>query len=127
MAKVMIYEDGFGDLISRYRRLVKDHDVHVRHCPDMDMSPFLLKELTEDYGFNGDNIVRGFGDPGSENADIYFVDGLKGRCFDILELLPKDRAYLNSDDTTLVSRVRERGFQVLRTSPERAVKEIGGK
>ena|SRR3989344_946745 len=116
MAKVLIYEDGEDDLIARYASLTSQHDVHVRHDPRGDFGPSSLKwenERFRKHGFNPDYFQNGYGNPKEESADVYFVDGLKGYCFEILKNLPRDRAFINTDSPSIVDEAKQKDFNVV--------------
>ena len=111
MAKVLIYEDGEDDLIARYASLTTQHDVHVRHNKTGPM--FWVHERFSEFGFNPENFQNGYGNPKEESADVYFVDGLKGYCFEILKNLPRDRAFINTDSPSIVDEAKQKDFNVV--------------
>ncbi len=125
MAKIVIYEDSENDLISRYAGLTKNHDVYVRHERRGNFGP---SSLRWDYGdkrfkingFNTDNFQNGYGDPSQESADVYFLDGLRGFCLEIIEKLPKERAFINTDSSSIIQEAKQRGYNVV----EGSVKDI---
>jgi len=121
MAKVMVFEDNETDLVMRYYRLTRNHDVHVRFdIPRRSRESVLLAELAS-RGFQAKKLDW---DEEPEQADIYFVDGLDGHFFNILEKLPKDRAFLNSNNPYLMDDARAEGYQVLETTPEQAIEQV---
>ena len=111
MAKVLIYEDGEDDLIARYASLTTQHDVHVRHNRVGPM--FWDHERFREFGFNPENFQNGYGNPKSESADVYFLDGLNGHCFYILPDLPKERIFVNSSSEMVNQEAKKRGFNVV--------------
>ncbi|MBS3072685.1 hypothetical protein J4477_02540 [Candidatus Pacearchaeota archaeon] len=127
MSKVVIYEDSEEDLISRYGVLTKDHDVHVRHDPRGSFGPSSLRwdhESFKEYGFNPDNFMDGFGVPQDENADVYFLDGLNSYCFEILDHLPKEKSFINTDSFSIEDEARKRGFNLVTQSVENIVTQF---
>lgn len=117
MAKIIIYEDDQEDLIARYGRLNENHEVHVR-APNEHGWDF--KEWPgEDYmhlvkaGFREENFRFNYGDPGSENADVYFVDGLDGDWYKIIQQLPRDKTFLYSGDLGIRLRAKEMGVTLV--------------
>lgn len=131
MAKVIVYEDSVDDFIDRYQSLTGAHDVHLRAegmlrglFGEEHMRDFQLDKLVN-AGFSRENV--GLGDVDNiEDADVYFVDGLMGNCFAYLNVLPKDRTFLNSGDPFIVGDARAKGFNILEreTTPEDAVREV---
>src|SRR3972149_4534423 len=116
MAKILVYEDGENDLINRYSRLTAKHDVHVRHDPRGDFGPSSLRWNHEEFrkhGFNPDNFQNGCGNPLEESADVYFLDGLKGYCLELLKNLPRDRAFINTDSQSIIDEAMQKGFNVV--------------
>src|SRR3989344_7784685 len=95
MAKILVYEDSEEDIIIRYGDLTPKHELHVRGIPDVprvgvssdgeiyDIYEWDITNLKA-AGFNPENIINSYGDPSKENADIYFVDGLRGKGLSIL-------------------------------------------
>lgn len=133
MAKVMVYEDDVNDLIRRYSGLTSSHDVHVRHSVEVkDPCSPLAEEWTaswvvkrfENNGFNVANFREGYDSPESEVADVFFVDGLGGRGLSILERLPRDKAFLNTDSQSTEKAAQEKGYQILSGSPEEAIVKV---
>lgn len=106
MAKIIVYEDSLSDVETRYSRLLENNDVHLRLD---DFDDYCIECLVR-VGFDAANIRSEIGDPSTEKADVYFVDGLSGKGLDVLESLPKDRAYLFSDHTGYNRIARERGY-----------------
>ncbi|MBS3122623.1 hypothetical protein J4434_07110 [Candidatus Woesearchaeota archaeon] len=121
MAKILIYEDNESDLIERYASLTGNHNVHVRHTPSGGFGDGWYHERFRKYGFNPDNFQDGYGNPSEESADVYFLDGLNGICFYFLRDLPRDRAFVNSDSTSITKQAKEQGFNVVE---EETVDEI---
>ena len=122
MARVMIYEDSKEDLIERYEDLPRLHDVSVRSLDNRDWSvdeaPFRKA------GFDLSKI-RDY-DPTEEivGADIYFVDGLNGICFNILPRLPRERTFLNTGHHSIRESAKKQGYQILETTPEEAIQRV---
>jgi hypothetical protein len=131
MAKIMIYEDEDNALISRYSGLNKNHDVSVCMVGEIasimkdEYSPIL--DSLEKSGFNLSQI-KGAKYPNRieeiPEADVYFTDGLVGDCFGILERLPKNRAYLNTDDNVLQKRAKEEGYNLVSGDLEKIIEEV---
>ena len=122
MAKIIIYEDDERDLIDRYSKLTKEHDVHIRFTQlEEDEIGYRLLERS---GFKRENYMNGYGNPQTENADVYFVDGLKGYCFNILEQLPKDKAFLNSDSGWILKQAQEKGLNIVTRSLDAIISEV---
>ena|SRR3989338_1729820 len=129
MAKIVIYEDGESDLISRYSRLTAEHEIHVRHSPRGEFGPSSLKwdySTFKKRGFDTSKFQNGYGTPSEEAADLFFVDGLNGYCFEIVEQLPRERTFINSDSATIHKLAKERGFNFLgeNDSVEGIVKKV---
>ena len=126
MAKIMIYEDETEDLVNRYSKLTKNHDVHV--CIVGSMSNALketwLKDKLQESGFNMSKVkgvayANRIGNPNWESeyveippSDVYFTDGLSGGCFDILKRLPKEKAYLLTTSEDIEEKAIEKGYQL---------------
>jgi len=111
MAKVVIFEDSIGLAIERYKRLVKDHDVHVfmlidRKDFDADLSLLIWN------GFKETQVYPGILDEEIMDADVYFVDGLEGKCFDLLPRLPKEKTYLVTMNENYEERAVSEGYNV---------------
>ncbi|MBU0466119.1 MAG: hypothetical protein KJ718_06375 [Nanoarchaeota archaeon] len=121
MAKVIIYEDEEKSVCRRYKGLLEGHDVHLRLCwlGRADLH-FLMEQ-----GFPEQNIRNEFGDSRQEKADVYFVDGLDGECFDILPKLPKKCSFLHSGNERIRDEARRQGYQVLEedAEPEEAIQQ----
>lgn len=135
MAKVIVYEDSFDDWRKRYGSVSKNHDLHLVAVaiPHLKSEIEFLRSKDSQwlkteagYNLNPDNITE-FRNPHTpEQADIYFVDGLRGDCFEIMDLLPKDRTFLYTDDSSIQDAAREQGreAQILRGSPEDLVARL---
>lgn len=111
MAKIIVYEDEYMDLIDRYSHLTNGHDIHVRHPNGH--PEFERPERYRKHGFNPDNF-RSFGyDDPKEEADIYFLDGLRGLCFQFATKLPKDRTFIYSSSEEVNSEAKRIGLGVV--------------
>ena len=110
MAKIVVYEDGYMDLIDRYAHLTKEHDIHVRH-PTHHIE-FERPERYRQHGFNPDNF-KAFGNPKEDDADLYFLDGLRGLCFQFATELPKDKTFIYSDSREIEDEARKIGLNVV--------------
>ncbi|HLD77420.1 MAG TPA: hypothetical protein VJB16_00180 [archaeon] len=110
--KIVIYPDSVQCLLERYTRLTDEQEVHVRGLgvPGDYASCRQHWERLEAAGFRRELFQEGIGDPSSERADRYYVDGLQGRCFAILDQLPKEKCILVTDDFHIADRGRERGY-----------------
>jgi hypothetical protein len=133
MAKVVIFEDSKNSLYDRYAHLTNDHDVHVFYCDDFDYFSFVdesLDKMNKNLfkndglkGFERDKIHQSHSQI-PDDADVYFLDGLNGRCFDILPNLPSVKSYLVTGETRIEIQAKERGYHVAREADiERIVKE----
>ena len=119
MAKILIYEDSVYDVKDRYGSLVGQHDVQLRLIT---ADSYSARPFIDETGFDKETLVRTdfdmnkvqyeLGEPSQERADVYFVDGLKGFCMILLPQLPKNRAFLNSDDYGLVEEAKREGFRI---------------
>ena len=120
MAKILVYEDNVDDLISRYSCLTSGHDVHVR------WDSFRLGEFTyealERVGFKRENITQYRDNPEEETADVFFLDGLKGMCINIIKHrhLPRDKTFIYSDDFGLTDAAKQAGYNIV----EEPIKQI---
>jgi hypothetical protein len=133
MAKIMIYEDSRNSLIERYASLNSEHDVNVRIKGNLLWENLELEkekygkiiDLSE-AGFDHNKILPLTPKFQEEDADIYFVDGLDGDCFNLLERLPKDKTFLNTGDGYLEREAIKRGYQkqILRNSPKKTIEAI---
>jgi hypothetical protein len=119
MAKIMIYEDSAVDLIDRYVSLTRDHEVHAIYRGRL---PGYVRDSLEVEGFK----VGEYKDPSQESADVFFLDGMRGACFSILEKLPRDRSFLKTHDSGLEMEALKQGYQVLPygTTPEEAIQQV---
>ncbi len=135
MAKVIVYEDNFSDWHRRYGPVSKDHDLHLVAVAIPHLKSeieFLRSEdsqwLKEEQGYNlNPDNVQEFRNPHvPEKADIYFVDGLDGFCFEIMDLLPKDRTFLYTEDSRVQDAARQQGreAQILKESPKDLVSRL---
>lgn len=119
MAKVLIYEDNGNDLVGRYSHLNKKHDVHVRYMIPFSLMAMGFEETKKhacENGFKPENIqklVEGKYDAANESADVYFLDGLGGYCLELIKQLPKDKAFINSSDHSIVTKAKSQGFNVV--------------
>lgn len=118
MGTVVIYEDSPLDLESRYAALAREHEVYAFLVDDPRVGPRTeilwnasLEALAR-AGFTRENIVRGLPET-HPTADVYFVDGMYGRCFDILQQLPKERTYVNSGSVPVLERAEREGYQIV--------------
>lgn len=115
MTEIVIFEDDIDDLILRYMGLVKPHDVHVflLEGKDSDFSFESDQEYLEECGFQKSQIYQG---PPREEiipADVYFLDGLNRRCFEILEKLPPEKAFLVTGNYLIKEEAKQKNFQVV--------------
>ena len=53
-----------------------------------------------------------------ESADVYFLDGLRGHCLEIIEKLPKEKAFINTDSNSIIQEAKQRGYNVVEESVE---------
>jgi len=122
MAKVMIYEDDVDGALGRYEDLIGKHEVHIRLDGLGDKA---VRDLVS-FGFPEGNIRDELGDPSQESADVYFVDGLNGKCFDVLSKLPRDNSFLNSSNRDYQERAKREGYQILQrgVEPEEAIAKV---
>jgi hypothetical protein len=129
MAKVMVFEDAQVDLIKRYGGLSSEHEVHVQWYGD-ELDDSEIERLARE-GFEPEKIYQSHpsirswkSDP--PKADVYFVDGLRsgGLGLLLMRTLPKERTFLNSDHRGTIEDVLAEGYQVLRTSPEEAIRQV---
>ncbi len=134
MAKIMIYEDSDRDLIYRYSKLNKNHNVSV--CIVGPIADFMKEKYSsipkklEKKGFNlsqitGTRYANRIGNSVWESeyveipeADVYFLDGLGGDCLDLLERLPKDKSYLYTGDEEIELEAKRKGYQLVRTKKD---------
>lgn len=124
MAKIIIYEDNLRDAMLRYHRLTPQHEVHIRYLgggPKLQFD-FDCEKLSKS-GFNPDNIKAEYGTPKKESADIYFLDGTLGHCFNIIKNLPRSQAFINSSDPSIIREAKEKGFNVLEGESVEAIVE----
>jgi len=122
MAKVVIFEDGSLETCIRYGSLVADHDVHVYMLTHYFKGA--RSQLVEK-GFEESQIYPELPEGEIMPADIYFLDGLEGKCLEIFPRLPKEKAFLVSGNSRIVGRVQRAGFQVTSERQiSRLVKEI---
>lgn len=127
MVNVMIYEDSVEDLIERYVSLISNHNVFVwiKEFSQSRLCDF-YKESIAKAGFRAENVKEDvecdwFANP--PQAEVYFIDGLKNKCFDLLSKLPANRTYLNTDNEHLQAEARKQGFQVLEGGLEEAIQK----
>lgn len=96
MVDVCVYEDSLYDLERRYWKVAKRAYVFVAMFNQViGNEPQLLQ--------NNWGMVK-FGEEVFDwvpKADLYFTDGLHGRCFSLLDKLPNDKAYLVTRDPIL--------------------------
>ena len=131
MAKICILEDDVYDLVERYSGLVKtEKEVYPILCftydPDEHKSETTNKNLVK-AGFDLNKVgYEHIEDnkrvvPFPSDADIYFIDGLKGRCLKIAELIGKEKVIINTDDSGIETLAKEKGF---RTREGKSLTEI---
>jgi hypothetical protein len=109
MAKIIIYEDEELDIIDRYARLNEHHEVHVRLIGS-NFSSYVIDNLY-DYYFERERIIRGIPKE-EEEADVYFMDGLRGKCFEIIDGLPKERCFIVTGSVWVTEKAEERGYNL---------------
>lgn len=112
MAKIGIIEDSREDAKTRYGFLNKtSHEIHL-----VMLDPFPekreLRTWLIDRGFNPERIYFNLEEIPT-HLDLYFCDGLNGKCFTLAEVLDKNRVFINTSDSCLKEAVRERGLKVL--------------
>ena len=130
MVKIVVIEDDEEDIVRRYGSLTSNHDVHLRlegllGSDFARSSNYLLAHFGKN-GFSPENIQRADINAPIEQADVYFLDGLRGRCFSWLENLPRNRTFIYSDSSAVKNVAKERGYadQILKVSPEEAIKRV---
>ena len=111
MVKIIIYEDGDEDLIDRYSHLTKEYDIHVRYTS----TAFWNIERFRRNGFNPDNFIDIGEISEKEDADIYFLDGLGGHCFNVIKFknLPKERVFINTNSKYVNENAKRMGFNIV--------------
>lgn len=123
MTKVIIYEDNAYDLVGKYFGLSKEkYDIHVRFGFMNHPGNVGVLELLASKGFN--NVKDLDFDSAFEEADVYFVDGLKGYCFEVLRQLPRERSFLFSGDSDLVNEAKKQGYQTIEHTLERTLDKL---
>ena len=96
MAKIAICEDSTFDIVNKYGFLCRSaHDVHIYWYDARILDP--MKGALYSQGFKDDNMHDGVfsAEMFSEisSADLIFMDGLKGNCFEIIDGIPKSERY----------------------------------
>jgi len=132
-AKIIVYEDNEQDLITRYSCLTERpdrYDVHIRHplkpiMPTSAQAGEWNPKKFSKHGFNPDNFQEGYWLREGETADVYFLDGLGGYCFTLLEEgLPRDRTFIYSGDDNIIDQARREGYNVVDDSVDKIVATI---
>lgn len=117
MSIVGIFEDNPYDAIRRYKSLVNEgHEVHVciLDFPEVLQNIKVMRETFQQQNFNPKEVYFDANNM-PRNADIYFCDGLMGRCFSVARSFGKDRTVINSGDPSLMREAREAGYKTLET------------
>jgi hypothetical protein len=109
MAKIVIFEGGSFDTCFRYGFLVPNHDVHVYM-----LTRYFNTERAHlvQNGFEKSQIYPVGPKEEIISADIYFLDGLEGKCLDFFPSLPKGKAFLVSGGLEIEAKVSHAGYQV---------------
>lgn|SRR3989338_2269251 len=112
MAVITIYEDDLTDLYRTYDPLFNNgHRLILYYSGDDDItSEETVGELVG-IGFKKEDIHRRVLEP--EESDFYFIDGLRGHCFGLFSLLPKEKCYLVSGDPFIREEAEKRHLNVL--------------
>jgi hypothetical protein len=119
MARVVIYDDDPTDVNIRYSELIPEHDLSIflldNAALKKDDHERIFQMGMEDLpeaGFRRDQIHRGLPDNHPE-ADVYFVDGLYGKCFDILSQLPRERSYIVTGSIDVVKQAQREKLNIV--------------
>ena len=111
MARICIVEDSLDAAKRRYGFLAKTlHEVHVVF-DNTEVNSRYVDILWPAAGFDLNRVRYGL-EGNFPDADLYFVDGLKGDCFRIIDKVGKDRAYINSSDFQILARAEDEGYKV---------------
>ncbi|MBT7902692.1 hypothetical protein HN587_02440 [Candidatus Woesearchaeota archaeon] len=109
MAKVVVFEDGSLDVCDRYSQLVPKHEVHIYMLASFfEGAKF---GMVEKGGFDPEQIYPKIPDE-IMPADVYFLDGLAGKCLEIFPRLPHDRSFLVSSNPAIQEEVKNAGYQL---------------
>jgi len=130
MAKVVVFEDFTFDLIRRYSEITRDHEVHVR------LADRITDSQAREAGFDPSNVIIVEKDSTNQNlyfdperdliGEVYFLDSLDGDFLEIIDKLPKDRAFLNSGSKFDREMAERLGYQVLKGSLSDAIRRVVG-
>lgn len=117
MARILIFEDSENDLARRYSQLATQHDVHVRYRPETGgrtveaATAYLVRA-----GFNAEHIRPLTDLTDIDGFDLYLLDGLVGRCFEIIDThLPREKAYIHTSSEHIMDQAQANGYQLLRS------------
>lgn len=116
MAKITIYEDCATDLVERYGNLTEEHNTTIFLLPN----PYIqihnplerTKKFFEIRGFKPTTLHTELPTIHPQ-ADLYFLDGLRGRCIEIATDLPQNRTYINSTDPRINEQAQKKGYKTV--------------
>src|SRR3989344_7887486 len=113
--KIAIFEDGWDDLIDRYSPISgKEFRLIIYYASGISLT---TKYLNADLRLKGfENFTLKSGLPSNEEipkADLYFLDGLRGDCFGLLEALPKKRSFVYTNNPVIRDELLSQGQRVL--------------
>jgi len=115
MAKILIYEDSAQDICSRYGALLREHDVSIRYMKkgarryQFNFTTF-EEPILDEAGFKDVRLIDSRSRIPEEEADVFFCDGLEGRFQNVLDKLPRSRAFLHSSNPEYMMEAEQQGF-----------------